>query len=195
LPAGQTGILDWYTIFVGVVALATLTLHGATWLACKTEGTLNQRALRLASGLWWLVAALTGAVTLASFRVVPRLMLTFRLWPLGLIFPVIAIAGLLGIWWCVRLKHDTGAFGMSCLFIAGMLASVAFSLYPNVLPSSTNALYNLTIANAKAADYGLKIGLIWWPLGMAMAACYTIFAYRSFAGKIRASEAETQERH
>ena len=193
MPYGQPGILDWYTIFVGVVALATLTLHGAAWLAFKTEGELNERALRCASRLWWLVATLILAITITSFRLVPRLTLSFRAWPWGLTFPILAIAGLLGIKLCVRLKHDAGAFGMSCLFIAGMLASVAFSLYPNVLPASTNPFYSLTVSNAKAADYGLKIGLVWWPIGMALAACYTIFAYRSFAGKIRASDAENHE--
>lgn len=65
-----------------------------------------------------------------------------------------------------------------------MLTSVAFSLYPSVLPASTNRLFSLTISNAKAADYGLKIGLVWWLLGMALAGGYTIFTYRSFAGKI-----------
>jgi cytochrome d ubiquinol oxidase subunit II len=192
-PYGQTGILDWYTILVGVAALATLTLHGAAWLACKTEGELNERALRSASRLWWLVVTLTVAVTITSFRLLPRLALSFRSWPWGLIFPVLAIAGLLGIQWCVRLKQDAGAFGMSCLFIVGILASVAFSLYPDVLPASTNPFYSLTVSNAKAADYGLKIGLVWWPIGMALAAGYTIFVYRSFSGKITASDAENHE--
>ena len=42
----------------------------------------------------------------------------------------------------------------------------------------------LTIANAKAADYGLKIGLIWWVFGMGLASGYTIFSYRSASGKV-----------
>jgi cytochrome d ubiquinol oxidase subunit II len=65
-----------------------------------------------------------------------------------------------------------------------MLTSVTFSLYPNVLPASTNPLYGLTISNAKAADYGLKIGMIWWVVGMILAIGYTIFTHRSFAGKV-----------
>jgi cytochrome bd ubiquinol oxidase subunit II len=193
LPYGQTGILDWYTILAGVVALAILTLHGAAWLACKTDGELNERALRCASRLWWLVALLIVAITVTSFRLAPRLAMSFHSWPWGLVFPILAIAGFLGIKWSLATKRDAWAFGMSCLFIGGMLATVAFSLYPNVLPASTNPIYSLTVSNAKAPDYGLKIGLVWWPIGMALAACYTIFAYRSFAGKIRAPEAENHE--
>jgi cytochrome bd ubiquinol oxidase subunit II len=192
-PTGQTGILDWYTIFVGVVALATIALHGGAWLALKTEGELGERALRFVSLAWWLVALLTLAVTLVSFHVAPRLALGFHERPWGLVFPVAAIAGLLGIKWFARARQDIVVFRMSCLFIAGMLASVAFSLYPSVLPASTDPLNALTVANAKAADYGLKIGLVWWVIGMALAAGYTIFAYRSFAGKIHASEVEDIE--
>ena len=82
--------------------------------------------------------------------------------PWGLVFPVIAIAGLLGIKWFTRTRQEGSAFLASCAYIVGMLTSVAFSLYPNVLPASTNPMFSLTIANSKAADYGLKIGLIWW---------------------------------
>ncbi len=190
LPAGQTGILDWYTVLIGVAALAALTLHGATWLAFKTEDELYERALRCAFLVWWLVALLTVVITFASFRLLPQLILSFQAHPWGFIFPVLAIAGLLGTMWFVYAREATMAFASSCAYLTGMLTSVAFSLYPNVLPASTNPYYSLTIANAKAADYGLKIGLIWWVIGMALAAWYTVFVYRSFAGKVRASEAD-----
>jgi len=69
-----------------------------------------------------------------------------------------------------------------------MLTSVAFSLYPNVLPASTNPYFGLTVSSAKAADYGLRIGLIWWAIGMSLAVSYTILTYRKFAGKITSEE-------
>jgi cytochrome bd ubiquinol oxidase subunit II len=188
LPAGQTGILDWYTILIGVAAFVALALHGATWLAYKTEGELNERALRCASAIWWLVVLLTIVTTVASFRLLPHLFLSFRAHPWGFTFPVIGIAGLLGTKWFVHEREDAFAFASSCAYLAGMLTSVTFSLYPNVLPASTNPFYGLTASNAKAANYGLKIGLVWWVIGMALVACYTVFTYRSFAGKISAAE-------
>ena len=45
----EVGILDWYTVLVAVAAFATLTVHGALWVALKTEGDLEQRARRLAA--------------------------------------------------------------------------------------------------------------------------------------------------
>ncbi|MGA8143281.1 MAG: cytochrome d ubiquinol oxidase subunit II [Candidatus Acidiferrales bacterium] len=193
-PAGNTGILDWYTILIGVAALAALALHGATWIGYKTEGALYERAMRWASLLWWLVAAFTVIVTITSFRLLPQHMQSFRLHPLGFVFPVLAIAGFLGIKWFVRARQEGMAFAASCAYIAGMLTSVAFSLYPNVLPASTNPFFGLTIANSKAADYGLKIGLIWWIIGMALATGYTVHSYRSISGKVSASDGE-ENRH
>jgi len=188
LPTGQTGILDWYTILVGVVALAALTLHGAAWLAFKTEGDLQARSLRGASRLWWLVAALTVVITAASFRLLPDLASSFRLRPWGFVFPVLAVAALLGVKLFLRMNRDGLVFAASCAYLVGMLTSVAFSLYPNVLPASTNPYWGLTVSSAKAADYGLRIGLIWWAIGMSLAVSYTVFTYRNFAGKISSQE-------
>ena len=87
VPGGNTGILDWYTVLVGVTALAVLALHGATWLAYKTEGELNERAARCASFLWWVVAALTVIITVASFHLLPRHLHELSHSSLGIIFP------------------------------------------------------------------------------------------------------------
>jgi cytochrome d ubiquinol oxidase subunit II len=52
-----------------------------------------------------------------------------------------------------------------------------------VLPAR-NPVYSLTVSNAKAADYGLKIGAMWWAIGILLAAVYFTYVYRSFAGKV-----------
>ena len=63
-----------------------------------------------------------------------------------------------------------------------MLTSVVFGVYPMVLPAR-NPVYSLTVTTAKAGAYGLKVGLVWWVLGMILAAGYFTIVYRSFAGK------------
>ena len=75
------------------------------------------------------------------------------------------------------------AFFASCLYLVGMLTSVVFGVYPMVLPAR-NPAYSLTIEGAKAGAYGLKVGLIWWIVGMILAAGYFTYVYRSFAGKV-----------
>jgi len=67
--------------------------------------------------------------------------------------------------------------------LTGMLASVVFGLYPLVLPAR-NPSYSLTVANAKAGEYGLKVGAVWWTIGILLAAGYFTYVYRSFAGKV-----------
>jgi len=186
----NTGILDWYTIIVGVAALGTLALHGALWVALKTEGPVNDRSFRLARGIWWLVLVLTIVLTAITFKVQPGVPANLALHPWGYVFPVLALSGLAGMLWFMRKHDELKSFLASCIYIVGMLTSVVFGLYPLVLPASTNPAYSLTVDNAKAADYGLRIGLVWWIVGMILVAGYTIHVYRSFAGKVKAEDSE-----
>ena len=90
----------------------------------------------------------------------------------------------------MRKQDDLKSFLASCAYIVGMLTSVVFGLYPLVLPASTNPAFSLTVDNAKAPDYGLRIGLAWWIVGMILVAIYTLHVYRSFAGKVKIGDSE-----
>ena len=70
----NTGILDWYTVLTGVIALITLTSHGALYLAVKTENELNQRVRRVALTAWPLQLILTIAGLIATFYVRPTVL-------------------------------------------------------------------------------------------------------------------------
>jgi cytochrome bd ubiquinol oxidase subunit II len=179
----ETGILDWYTILVGVLALLALMMHGGLWVRLKTSGEVNGRAGKLAGRAWWGVVVLTALVTAFTFRIQPQVKENFTTWPWGFVFPLLAVAGIAGVLFELRHHHERKAFFASCAYLTGMLTSVVFGLYPMVLPAR-NPAYSLTVARAKAADYGLKIGLAWWILGIILAAGYFIYVYRSFAGKV-----------
>lgn len=180
----NTGILDWYTILVGLSALVTLALHGALWVSLKTEGRVSDRARRVGRGAWWLVLVSTGAITLVTFQVQPTVPQNLSNHPWGYVFPVLAVAGLVGIKWFMAKEDEFKSFLASCTYIVGMLTSVVFGLYPLVLPASTDQAYSLTVYNAKAADYGLRVGLIWWIIGMILAGAYFTIVFRQFAGKV-----------
>lgn len=187
-PVGVTGILDWYTILTGLAAWLALTVHGALWVALKTRGSLRERAQRFASKLWIPLALLTVLLTWSSFHLQPHLSASFAARPWGGVFPAIAVAGLLGM--VFRLKNEGKAFFASSTYLVGMLASVAFGLYPDVLPSSADPALSLTLGNAKAADHGLKIGLVWWSVGIVLATAYFVIVYRRFRGKVGVSPQE-----
>ncbi len=186
LPGAEPGILDWYTILVGVFALATLTQHGALWVVYKTSGDLSSRSKRAARWLWWAVTALTLIVTVVTFQLRPPIWANFVAYPWGFVFPALAVAGLLGIRY---LRSELQTFIASCVYIVGMLTSAAFGIFPYVLPSNNGQGSGLTIYNTAPADYGLQIGLVWWIPGMLLALGYTAFVYRKFAGKVRADDA------
>jgi len=178
-----TGILDWYTILIGVFALAALVMHGSLWVQMKTERAVNGRAAKTAGLTWWAVVVLTVIVTWVSFQVQPQIKSNFGRWPFGLVFPLLALVGAAGVKIFMAKKNERNAFLSSCVYLAGMLTSVVFGVYPMVLPAR-NAAYSLTIDTAKAGAYGLKIGLVWWTIGMALATGYFVYVYRSFAGKV-----------
>jgi cytochrome d ubiquinol oxidase subunit II len=181
----SAGVLDWYTVIVGVAALATLALHGALWVALKTDGPVRDRSWRLGHGLWWVVLGLTVVLTLITFKVQPAVPTNLSTHPWGYVFPALALAGLAGMAWFMMKNDELKSFLSSCAYIVGMLTSVVFGLYPLVLPASTNPAYSLTVDNAKAGDYGLRVGLVWWIGGMILVALYSVHVYRNFAGKIK----------
>lgn len=177
--SANPGILDWYTILVAVLALTTLLQHGALWVAYRTHEPIESRARAAARKLWFAVLALTPAVTVASVIVRPALFDNFTAYPAGAAFPLLALAGMGAIY---RAETPLAGFFGSCAYIAGMLTSVVFSVYPSVLPGIGNP--GLTIHNAAAPLYGLQIGLVWWVPAFLLACGYSAFVYRRFAGKV-----------
>jgi cytochrome d ubiquinol oxidase subunit II len=174
------GILDWYTVLIALGAFVVLTLHGALWLALKTSGSIEIRARRTADRVWWAALVGVAVITFASFRIQPHLKESFILRPWGAIFPLFAVAGLIGIRGCRGLS----AFLCSSLLITGMLTSAAFGIYPLLLPSSSDPSLSLTVHNSAASAYGLRAGLMWFIPGILLATGYFVYVYRHFSGKV-----------
>ena len=179
-PGRDCGVLDWYTVSIGVAAALALTLHGSLWVSLKTNGVVQARAGRIARLAWWPVGALTVLITALSFSIQPHLSESFGDHPWGFVFPLVALAGLLG----TRLRNELAAFLASSAYISGMLASAAFGVFPYVLIANGGPTLGLTIYNAAAAHYGLAVGLAWFTPGMLLATGYFFFLYRHFAGKV-----------
>jgi cytochrome bd ubiquinol oxidase subunit II len=60
----------------------------------------------------------------------------------------------------------------------------AAAVYPNLLVSSTDQALNITVHNAHTGWYALRVGLVFWGFGMALAIGYFVFIYRMFRGKV-----------
>jgi cytochrome d ubiquinol oxidase subunit II len=187
-PFSQTpGILDWYTILIGLLALATLVVHGSNFIAVKTDGGLNARSRRISRRFAFATAALTLLATLATFWVSPWMLRSFNERPYGYELPLVAMAGLVGMVVFNLRGNDRAAFLSSSAYIIGMLTSTVFGVYPRVLPA-VNPENSLTIQNAAASDYGQAVGFVWWSIGMVFAAIYFVVIYRLFRGKVRVED-------
>lgn len=181
---GNVGILDWYTVLTGVFALSALAMHGSLWVWLKTAGALQARVRTLAFSCAVVTVGLTLLVSLITFSVQPKILESFVERPWGIVFPLIALAGLAGVFLSLRQEHESRAFVASCVYLLGMMTSVVFGVFPMVLPSNADPKMSLTIYNTAAAHYGLRIGLMWWIPGMILAGIYSFILYRRFAGKV-----------
>jgi cytochrome d ubiquinol oxidase subunit II len=178
------GILDWYTVLAGGLALTALATHGALYVAVKTEGPLNQRSRRVVTLLLPLQFVLTAVSLFATTQVRPALLGNYRGFPPGFLLPLLAFAALGLAYWANRQRQEKLAFSGSCAYLASVLVGAAFALYPVVLPATTDPALSLTIFNTAAGHHGLSVALVWWVIGMALALAYFFFVYRKFAGKV-----------
>jgi cytochrome d ubiquinol oxidase subunit II len=181
----DAGILDWFTVMMGVLALATLATHGANYLAMKTDGEVQTRSHRIAAVGGWIVVLLACATLIAASSIRPEIWTNYAKHAWGYLFPLLGTAGLFGMIFFNRTMNHTKAFLSSSCFIGGMLASTAFGLFPNVLPASTGANYNLTVYNTSAGSYGLSVGIVWWVIGTVLALGYFTYLFYSFRGKVK----------
>ena len=181
----NNGILDWYTVLTGVIALVTLTAHGSLYVANKTENELNRRARTVALYAWPLQLLLTIVGLVATIAIRPGALDNYKHHVVGFLIPVVVFGSLAVMMHGLLKRSDRIAFVASALYIVGMLVGAAFALYPVVLPASTDPAYNLTIYNTKAGEHGLVVGFMWWVLGMILALVYFFFLFRMFKGKVR----------
>jgi cytochrome d ubiquinol oxidase subunit II len=182
-PGVSPGVLDWYTVIGGLVALTALTLHGALWLAIKTSGELERRARKIVTPLWLLVVALTAVSLAATIAVRPVSVNNYFNYPLTFVVPAGVVAALAGIWLWNRAGAPAKAFLCSCLYLFFILAGACWSLYPTLLPATTGAERDITLSRAITGPHLLAVGFVWWGIGMTLALGYIVFVYSRFRGK------------
>lgn len=180
---GATGILDWFTVLSGVVALVALMVHGANYLAVKTSGEMNTRARKVVGRAWFALVLVTVLSLAAVLIVRPTILDNYYYLPIGWLIPAAVAGSLIAIKYFNAKGMDKASFLASCVYLAMMLGGAVYGLYPNVLPSLDPA-FSLTIENSRAGAYGLTVGLIWWPIGIIIALGYFTFLFRTFKGKV-----------
>jgi cytochrome d ubiquinol oxidase subunit II len=186
--SGEIGILDWYTVLVGVFTLAALAAHGAAYLAYKTDGPVQERARRFGRPLAAAVAGLFFVVTVATSFVTPGFFAAVPARPVAWIgAPLLAAGGLVLLNVHLRTGRDGLAFVGSALFLGGLLAATAAAMYPVMLRSRLDPSLSLTAPGCASAASSLRIALAWWSVAFPLAIAYMVIIARLHRGKVQAA--------
>src|SRR5215470_12801751 len=112
----NNGILDWYTGLTGIIALVTLTAHGAIYITTKSEGELNRRTQATAMGLWPLQLILTLGGLLATIWIRPALLDNYKRYAIGFVIPAIVCGALAIMIVALRKRQEKTAFVASSCY-------------------------------------------------------------------------------
>ncbi|CAM5739305.1 putative Cytochrome d ubiquinol oxidase subunit 2 [Streptomyces afghaniensis 772] len=146
---GVLDLLNPYALLGGLVTLALFTFHGTVFVGLKTVGEIRERARKLALRV--------GSVT-------ALLALTFLAWTQSdrgdgatLVAVAVAVVSLVVAMVAARAGREGWAFALSGLTIVATVAMLFLTLFPNVMPSTLNPDWSLTVTNASSSPYTLKI--------------------------------------
>lgn len=178
------GILDWYTVLAGALALSAISLHGALYVALKTEGEVERRACQFSRHLWSATVALTAVGIPATVLARPASLSNYTQLPLNFVIPVGVIISLGLMRFTMIRRWRLASFLASCGYLALTLAGAASALFPVLLPSVGTLGRDLTIDRAMSSPDTLRIGLAWWSVGICLAVMYFVIVYRVFRGKV-----------
>ncbi|MDQ2709681.1 MAG: cytochrome d ubiquinol oxidase subunit II [Actinomycetota bacterium] len=171
-------LLNPYALLGGLATLLLFTLHGAVFLALKTTGEVRARAARIAKGLGLVVIPVGGGFLLWT---------QFAHGPAWTLVPVLAAAAaLVGAVVLISRAREGWAFVLTAAAIVAVTVTLFGSLYPDVLPSSTDPANSLNTTNAASTPYTLMImtwvAVVFTPL-VLLYQSWTFWVFRRRIGR------------
>ena len=204
------GLLNPFGLTAGVVSLAVLTMHGGLYLQMRTEGAMQQRAIRaarvagvifivtFAAAGFWIATGIDGFQIVAmpspdtafvpSAKAVERLpggwLHNYAKHPWMIAAPLAAFGGTLLALIASARRHAGFAFMLSCVAVAGVVLTAGFALFPFIMPSSSDPASSLTVWDAVSSHRTLQV--MFWAvvIFMPLIVVYTSWVYRVMRGKV-----------
>jgi cytochrome bd ubiquinol oxidase subunit II len=175
-------LLTPYGIWTGLTLLSLSLLHGATFLTLKTGGAVRERSATASRVLAWPAIA-----TVLGFVIWTRVIAGSHF-----ASPLIALAviAVLAAAYSVNARHHAWAFAASAATIGAAMIAIFAALYPNVMVSSTNAAYNLTVSNSSSANYALTVMTVVAVLFTPVVLLYQGWSYHVFRARVAAAPVE-----
>lgn len=184
---GLLSLLNPYGLLTGVLFVLLFTVHGALYLSVKICGELSTRAKGVADKVWPALFV-TAVAFLAYTNFATKLFDNYLAHPVLFVVPLMAVAGLVGTRVFSAKGATPAAFTASCVTVLMVVATGVTGLFPNLIPSSIDPAFSLTIFNSSSSPYTLKImtvvALIFVPIVIA----YKIWVYRIFRAPVTEAE-------
>ena len=207
------GLLNPYALLCGLVSVAMLMMHGATWLAVKTERPIADRAVTAARyaalalvilftiGGVWMATLLPGHIVTSTLPhdgpsnpLFKTVVLQTGAWfdnyaryPWMVVAPLLVFGGAALVLW---LRRPMLMFLASGSAVAGVIATAGFGLFPFLLPSSLDPKMGLTVWDASSSRLTLFIMLIVTLIFLPIVLAYTAWVYRVLRGPVTAAYVE-----
>ncbi len=178
-------LLNPYGLLTGALFVLLFLTHGSLYACVKTEGDLCDKSSATANKLWpalLLVAVVFLIATAFATRLYNNYMTTMPL----LVVPLLAVAALIGIKVFLVKGRMLMAFASSCITIVMIVFTGMIGLFPNLIPSSTDTAYSLTIFNSSSSIYTLKIMTVVAFVFVPIVIAYKIWVYRVFRSRVTA---------
>jgi cytochrome d ubiquinol oxidase subunit II len=180
-------LLNPYGLLTGVLFVLLFAVHGSLYAAVKTRGELRARAAVMAAKLWPVLLVVAVAF-LAYTKFATRLYDNYFANPTLLLVPALAVAALLAIRLFAARGELLRAFAASCLTILLVVGTGVVGLFPNLIPSSLDPAYSLTIFNSSSSPYTLKIMTVVAFIFVPIVIAYKIWVYRVFRAPVTVEE-------
>lgn len=175
----------WYPLLVGTLTVAMFAMHGAIYLYLKTEGELQDRVRRAITPLFLNFASLYFIVTLATWWHVPHSTENLRsntwLWAV----PILNVLAVLNIPRAMHLGRPGYAFFSSSMVILALASLFSVAIYPNLMLSTIDPAYTITLENSRSSHQTLGTMLIIALIGIPCVLSYTVVIYWIFRGKVK----------
>jgi cytochrome bd ubiquinol oxidase subunit II len=183
-----TEFLNLYAILIGITTLALFMMHGAIYLAMKTEGKLFEKVndLLKKSIIFFIVSY--SIVTLYTLIYLPHLSDDIYENAALFIVPLLAFLSIANVPRLVSKRKYVQAFLFSALTMSFLLILVAIELYPVMIFSTVSPEFNITVYNAASSGKSLGIMLLMTAIGAPLVITYTVFVYKTFWGKVKMDE-------
>jgi cytochrome bd ubiquinol oxidase subunit II len=178
-------LLTPFALLVGITTIFMLATQGAIYLCMKTEGELLERIKRTITRLIIIFFVLNTLVVAVTIFLETHIAANYFANPWLVIFPALGLLSVIIAWLMLQKGRYFQAFLASSVMILSLILAAAAGLFPNLLVSTTDEAYNLTVFNAASAPNTLQVMLIIALIGMPFVLLYTAGVYYIFRGKVK----------